>query len=99
MTTDPEHVVCAWRGNSKTGAIKHDLQVTDQHFERASKVIQNVMQSLHETARNKPTEESTEKTEPQKLPCVVPKRKHVGNCSSSGGGTRTPDTRIMIPLL
>ena len=34
----PEHVVCAWIGNSKAVARKHYLQVTDEHFERASYV-------------------------------------------------------------
>jgi integrase len=32
----PAHVVCAWIGNSEAVARKHDLQVTDAHFERAS---------------------------------------------------------------
>lgn len=32
----PEHVVCAWIGNSKAVARKHYLQVTDEHFERAA---------------------------------------------------------------
>ena len=32
----PEHVVCAWIGNSKVVAREHYLQVTDEHFERAA---------------------------------------------------------------
>lgn len=32
----PEHVVCAWIGNSKAVARKHYLQVTEEHFERAT---------------------------------------------------------------
>ena len=32
----PEHVVCAWLGNSSKIARKHYLQVTDAHFEAAS---------------------------------------------------------------
>ncbi|MHC4618383.1 MAG: tyrosine-type recombinase/integrase [Planctomycetota bacterium] len=31
----PEHVVCAWIGNSRAVARKHYLQVTEEHFERA----------------------------------------------------------------
>lgn len=31
----PEHVVCAWIGNSKAVAREHYLQVTEEHFERA----------------------------------------------------------------
>jgi len=33
----PEHVVCAWIGNSRPVARKHYLQVTDEHFEQAAK--------------------------------------------------------------
>ena len=31
------HVVCAWIGNSQKVAAKHYLQVTDDHFEKASR--------------------------------------------------------------
>ena len=33
----PEHVVCAWLGNSRLVARKHYLQVTDGHCEQAAK--------------------------------------------------------------
>src|SRR5262249_25298977 len=32
----PAHVVCAWMGNSEAVAAKHYLQVTDEHFGKAS---------------------------------------------------------------
>ncbi len=32
----PMHVVCAWIGNSQAVAAKHYLQVTDDHFEKAT---------------------------------------------------------------
>ena len=35
----PEHVVCAWIGNSQAVARKHYLQVTEEHFERAAGVL------------------------------------------------------------
>jgi integrase len=35
METFPAHVVCGWIGNSEAIALKHYLQVTDDHFERA----------------------------------------------------------------
>ena len=38
----PSHVVCAWMGNSRAVAEKHYLQVTDDHFEKAT---QNPTQS------------------------------------------------------
>ena len=37
----PEHVVCAWIGNSTTVARKHYLQVTEGHFERAAGISTN----------------------------------------------------------
>ena len=35
MEIDPAHVVCGWIGNSEAVALKHYLQVTDAHFEKA----------------------------------------------------------------
>jgi len=32
----PSHVVCAWIGNSRAVAAKHYLQVTDDHYRRAT---------------------------------------------------------------
>jgi len=34
--TYPMHVVCAWIGNSAAIAAKHYLQVTDEHFDKAT---------------------------------------------------------------
>jgi integrase len=34
--TCPEHVVCQWNGNSQLVARQHYLQLTDEHFQRAS---------------------------------------------------------------
>lgn len=46
--TYPEHVVCAWIGNSVPVARKHYLQVTNEHFELAAKrrteAVQNPVQ-------------------------------------------------------
>ena len=41
----PMHVVCAWIGNSQDVATKHYLQVTDEHFKRATEgALQNALQ-------------------------------------------------------
>ena len=56
----PLHVVCAWIGNSQPVAIKHYLQVTDDHYEQAvtgtksgnKTAVQNPVQSAHATGRN-----------------------------------------------
>ena len=47
--TFPLHVVCAWLGNSRPVAIKHYLQVTDEHFRKA---VQNPVQQSAASARN-----------------------------------------------
>ena len=63
----PEHVVCAWIGNSRVVARKHYLQVTDEHFERAAGVTssddgvaQNPTQQMSKPSRKKlqPVQES-----------------------------------------
>ena len=41
----PIHVVCAWIGNSKAVAAKHYLQVTDDHFAKAT---QDPTQTVHD---------------------------------------------------
>jgi integrase len=88
----PTHVVCAWMGNSPKVAQKHYLQVTDEHFEKAQQKAQqqpaaslgNASQSC--TASNEETPENAG-------------NQHSTGFRDSGGGIRTPDTRIMIPLL
>jgi len=45
----PSHVVCSWIGNTQAVAIKHYLQVTEDHF---AKAVQNPVQQAHETGRN-----------------------------------------------
>ena len=43
----PMHVVCAWIGNSRSVATKHYLQVTNEHFLKATK---NPTQTVHDKA-------------------------------------------------
>ena len=45
----PAHVASAWIGNSVAVAVKHYLQVTEDHFKQAA---QNAAQKLHESTRN-----------------------------------------------
>lgn len=67
--TFPLHVVCAWIGNSSATAAKHYLQVTDEHFERATagelngeKATQNPAQQPHAgTATGRKTKRKKEK--------------------------------------
>ncbi len=54
----PEHVVCAWIGNSSAVARKHYLQVTEEHFQRAAgmpdgadEVAQKAAQQTHAESR------------------------------------------------
>ena len=46
----PTHVVCAWMGNSRPVAMKHYLQVTDEHFERAARSIEAVQNPVQQSA-------------------------------------------------
>jgi hypothetical protein len=55
----PEHVVCAWIGNSRPVARKHYLQVTDEHFEQATR-----QSNLPEAAQNPAQQDAAE-------PCKV----------------------------
>jgi integrase len=51
----PEHVVCAWLGNSRIVAREHYLQVTDEHFRQAAEVnsaAQNAAQQPSATPCN-----------------------------------------------
>ena len=43
----PIQVVCSWIGNSASVATKHYLQVTDEHFEKAT---QNPTQTMHDSS-------------------------------------------------
>ena len=48
----PVHVVTAWLGNTPKVAEKHYLQVTEEHFKRASKTARNTAQYVSEKGRN-----------------------------------------------
>jgi len=41
----PEHVACAYLGNSRTIAREHYLLVTDDHFQQALKVFSGALQN------------------------------------------------------
>ncbi|MHB1156057.1 MAG: tyrosine-type recombinase/integrase [Phycisphaerales bacterium] len=53
----PAHVASAWIGNSVAVAVKHYLQVTEDHFRQAA---QNAAQKPTETERNDPQVEAAE---------------------------------------
>ena len=61
----PLHVVTAWIGNSELVAARHYLQLTDEHFRRATseQAAQKAAQKLHDRAGNDPKEESAEPAE------------------------------------
>ncbi len=49
----PAHVAAAWIGNSVAVAVKHYLQVTEDHFKQATKkATQNPTSKAHESSRN-----------------------------------------------
>ncbi|MCA9082184.1 MAG: phage integrase SAM-like domain-containing protein, partial [Planctomycetaceae bacterium] len=52
----PMHLFCEWIGNSQLVAANHYLQVTDDHFSKATSAValQNALQQVHETPRKVP---------------------------------------------
>ncbi len=49
----PIQVVCAWMGNSRSVAQRHYLQVTDHHFEKATKSAAEALHYPVQTMHNK----------------------------------------------
>lgn len=49
----PAHVVCSWLGNTRGVAMKHYLQTTEEHFQKAA---QNPTQTAHESGCQTVTE-------------------------------------------
>lgn len=61
--TYPNHVVCAWMGNTEPVAVKHYLQVTDEHYRLAVEAVQNPVQHTpvsHSTASHDAPAESVD---------------------------------------
>jgi integrase len=54
--TWPEHVVCAWIGNSRAVAKKHYLQVTDEHFEQAAQLPDATDEATQNATQQTPAE-------------------------------------------
>ena len=63
--TFPVHVVCEWIGNSAKVAADHYLQVTEDHFRKATS---GAAESCAEKALQNPVQQPTERTrmEPQR---------------------------------
>ena len=92
----PTYVVCAWLGNTPTIAHKHYLTVTDDHFASAVKTGDQLGTQKPVLTRTDSQKKTSRRSD------SAGKRVFFGSCGqsrkcpSSGGGTRTPDTRIMI---
>ncbi len=67
--TFPLHVVCAWIGNSQAIAAKHYLQVTDEHWSRATagQALQNPVQHTAAESRNESQGETEVESEVQSV--------------------------------
>jgi integrase len=96
----PIHVVCEWIGNSEAVARKHYLQVTEDHFAKA--IGNPVEEAAQNAAHNTPLPIGIGPHGPELGFAILGEKRcfpWIAGVSNSGGGTRTPDTRIMIPLL
>lgn len=83
----PIHVVCKWIGNSAAIAATHYLQLTDEHFARAtgenctSEAAQNPTQKLQESARNGQNDQQGQDDEnPSNAGDFKKKRLNAGDC-------------------
>ena len=91
----PLHVVTNWLGNTLRIARKHNLMTTAADFERAAKcATASEGKGLHRTEGLRVFREDTIGIAADCSPLQLRAQINI-----SGGGTRTPDTRIMIPLL
>ena len=71
--TFPLHVVCAWIGNTQPVAQKHYLQVTDEHFQRASTGgAKSGAQAAQNTAQQPAAEKRTEPQDDSQPIAVAP---------------------------
>jgi integrase len=61
----PLHVVCAWMGNSKAIAKKHYLQVTDEHFDSATRAPEGA--TRNKTRASAAPSSTTEQTDTQEI--------------------------------
>lgn len=78
----PLHVVTAWIGNTEQVAAKHYLQITDDHFKRATEALQKPVQSAGDSERHSRGE-----------PALTPNGAHcavAGDAGDARGGSRTP---------
>jgi integrase len=67
----PIHVVCEWLGNSRIVAQDHYLQITEEHFAKASgNAAQKAAQSGSETVRNDVNVKCIEVSNPSKIQLV-----------------------------
>ena len=102
----PAHVVAAWIGHSVKVQRDSYAQITDGHFDAFNnhRTEHQKSGSTDGSDEVRIDENSRELSEPSVEPFPrktqkTPKNTGFPGLSSSGGGTRTPDTRIMIPLL
>jgi len=91
----PLHVVTAWLGNSPDVAKRHYLQVTDEHFRRATapadqpdhKALQNALQYGAESGR---TDSQSIRRDSEKPRSCGHKRRHATQCHLIGTGQLPP---------
>lgn len=106
--TFPIQCVCAWIGNSTEIARKHYLQVTDAHWEKATKAQQNPQQQAAASACNglqSPSADSAENSAYgaedlvcSGLPSDAEDCKPLSDGNLGRGGIRTHESRICNPF-
>ena len=89
----PSHVVCQWIGNSEQVAVKHYLQVTDEHF---SKAVQNPVQCLLDSPRKPSQPKLSRHPETQEMQAPATRRDSVNNSLLAEAGLE-PARPIRVP--
>jgi len=105
----PAHVVAGWIGHSVKVQRQSYAQITDGHFDKFNAAEPSSEATTKSDSHSDSDCDGTGQNTVEKVSHHVshspaktqktPENTGFPGSSSSGGGTRTPDTRIMIPLL
>ena len=94
----PEHVVCAWIGNSRAVARKHYLQVTEEHFQRAAGISgENVEAAQNAAQQSTELSRTVSHTVSESAKFGI-KRDNARLCEGEMGDTGLEHPRVLISV-
>ncbi len=94
----PGHVVCAWVGNTEQVAAKHYLQVTDEHFEQATRAAELHALGADDggTARNRYLEKQPSRPRNRDIGAKTNPHRLVGVSINDPNGSVTPLAALVL---